>query len=148
MSWHIVEGIFYFTSGVGLHVIGRGIYRRVFPKTVVQKIKEKRPTPLLPTSAPYRSNAAPMDILVVSKMEVIDWAWGTYKDDWSNYRHAHACPKCLRYQQRDYKAIAFKICTCTQYLKSHFHFECIECDFRAIMRTADDQEKETSTEAS
>lgn len=150
MWWEdVIYGGISFTTGVGAYQIGKGIYRGIFSKPAPQKVEEKSPVESPPLNSPYRSIATPIEGSYAPPPEVIGWAWGTTRNGMGGILHAHMCPKCLGYQLENYQVIVPKHCTCTQYLKSHFHFECVKCEFRAIMRTADDrEEKETSPKAS
>lgn len=54
------------------------------------------------------------------------------------------CPKCKREENTDSVSqetsgqVALSgLCACQEYPESHFHYACVFCGFKAIMRTAD-----------
>lgn len=138
----LLEGIIAVASGVGIYGIGQGIYQMiVVSRKPSRKSDGEIEIPLrdpIPWNDPYRTNANPLDGSALKSPDIIKWAW---KHDTTPM--CHMCPKCHHYQRTDSqtKAIVPKICECTQYHKSHFHFECYKCDYKAIMRTADDKEE-------
>ena len=49
------------------------------------------------------------------------------------------CPKCTRENGTNCHT---KLCDCGERVTPHFHFTCGACDFKAVMRTADEGVKE------
>jgi hypothetical protein len=87
------------------------------------------PSAEIPSGSPYRMVIKPLALLR-PEIDIIGWGW--------NYnRIRYVCPKCQSVQVKDYNP---KICKCPNYPKYHFHFECVTCDYQAIMKTADDKE--------
>ncbi len=62
---------------------------------------------------------------------------GTIKWGWSYENHGHQCPKC-RVVTTYTKSPRLEFCDCGEHVRSHFHFVCSSCKFKAIMRTADE----------
>ena len=46
------------------------------------------------------------------------------------------CPKCFETKGNRSPG---KICRCPEYFQEHFHFGCVRCGFKAVLRTADDR---------
>lgn len=66
--------------------------------------------------------------------ESIKWAWESPQYSWQT-GPGFRCPKC---NQREANKKQPKICNCLDFERDHFHFKCVDCEFTAIMRTADD----------
>ncbi len=47
------------------------------------------------------------------------------------------CPKCTIQENNKHSVI----CSCEEHYNEHFHFTCVNCNYKNIMRTADDSPK-------
>lgn len=57
---------------------------------------------------------------------------GAYPWLWKK-THGFKCPKCSYYSKKQPP-----ICSCEEYPREHYHWECEDCDYKCIMRTYDD----------
>lgn len=53
----------------------------------------------------------------------------------SNGNNGFYCPKCINMHSNTKQMPA---CSCEDYPRVHFHFECGDCGFKSLMRSADD----------
>jgi hypothetical protein len=69
-------------------------------------------------------------------------SFGAYPWMWKHRHGPHKkfgflCPKCTSVAVNSKQPLH---CACEEFHKGHFHFECGDCKFKCIMRTADDKE--------
>lgn len=57
---------------------------------------------------------------------------GAYPWLWEN-NAGFTCPKCGYPSKRQPP-----ICSCEEYPREHFHWKCVDCEYKCIMRTYDD----------
>jgi hypothetical protein len=65
------------------------------------------------------------------KDNTMAWSWTVGKTC-----QGFACIKCNGFGKND---VQTPICSCEEYIKEHFHFECNDFHYKSIMRTADDK---------
>ena len=70
----------------------------------------------------------------------MEWKCVEYKLMNGKRGHGFCCPKCVAFFSYDFmnETKRFVLCSCPEYHKEHFHFEC-KCGYKNIMRTADDR---------
>lgn len=122
-------------------LIGSGVVHAGIIAASVILTQKKEPTdplliPLNDTGSPYRTSAIMSEASITKKInDVVPWLW---YEGGSSRQTGFKCPKCLSIRNPERQNHP-KICDCSDYSKKHYHYQCLTCDYNAIMRTADDK---------